>query len=131
MKQRPRGGGGGGHNYYNHTHYKHNSMMRMATTTTTTTKGATTTTTTTTTTTSIYWLIVCFLLVVGNVTAAVDERDILIKLYQSTGGTNWNNNTNWATTKSYCTWNGIICGSSDGKNDDGGNAYRCGYRRGR
>ena len=69
------------------------------------------------------WLLV--LLMVGSITTAVhgavDEREIFIKLYQSTGGVNWNNHTNWATTKPYCTWNGIICGNGGGggkENDD-------------
>ena len=35
------------------------------------------------------------------------ERDALIALYNSTGGVNWNNNTNWNTTAPVDTWFGV------------------------
>jgi photosystem II stability/assembly factor-like uncharacterized protein/Leucine-rich repeat (LRR) protein len=41
--------------------------------------------------------------IVGN------QRDALIHLYEQTGGTGWNNNTNWNTVKHECEWEGILC----------------------
>ena len=39
--------------------------------------------------------------------ALAAERDALIALYQSTGGENWTNNTNWCTDKPLSKWYGV------------------------
>lgn len=36
------------------------------------------------------------------------DREILIKFYQSTGGDNWINNTNWCTDEPLSSWYGIV-----------------------
>ena len=47
----------------------------------------------------------------------MNERDILVKFYEYCGGDSWNDNTNWMSTVSICTWFGIRCadGYKDGK----------------
>ena len=43
------------------------------------------------------------------------EREVLISLYNSTGGDSWSNNTGWKTAGAFsasgteCTWNGVFC----------------------
>ncbi len=46
--------------------------------------------------------------------AQVNKQDslALVDLYDSTGGANWKNNTNWLTFKPVSTWNGITLDSS-------------------
>ena len=47
----------------------------------------------------------------------INERDILVKFYETCGGDSWNDNTNWMSTASICTWFGIRCaaGYKDGR----------------
>ena len=50
----------------------------------------------------------------GDIEKKDDLREALIKLYQSTNGDNWNNNTNWCSDKPIEEWYGITCWD-DGK----------------
>jgi Leucine-rich repeat (LRR) protein len=42
-------------------------------------------------------------------TPPVIEKDVLVKLYQTCGGDNWDEADNWLSTGSICTWGGIKC----------------------
>ena len=53
---------------------------------------------------------------VGPVLAAFDDRPALMALYDSTGGANWDDNTNWNTTATLDTWYGVVT-DSDGRVD--------------
>ena len=44
---------------------------------------------------------------VGPVLPAFDDRPALMALYDSTGGANWDDNTNWNTTAALGTWRGV------------------------
>ena len=47
-------------------------------------------------------------------TTEYNEREILIKLYDSTGGSNWRNADNWKEDSvSICDWYGVFCESED------------------
>jgi len=35
------------------------------------------------------------------------ERDVLVALYNATGGANWTNNTNWLSSNDISTWHGV------------------------
>jgi hypothetical protein len=37
------------------------------------------------------------------------ECEVLVALYNSTGGANWTNNTGWLQTNTPCSWFGIEC----------------------
>jgi hypothetical protein len=37
------------------------------------------------------------------------ECEALVVLYESTDGDNWDNNTDWLTTNTPCTWHGVTC----------------------
>ena len=43
----------------------------------------------------------------------ITQRDILIDLYESTGGSNWLFNDNWLSSVNECEWYGVTC------NEDG------------
>ena len=45
----------------------------------------------------------------GDIEEEDDLREALIKLYQSTNGDNWTNNTNWCSDKPIEEWYGITC----------------------
>ena len=66
----------------------------------------------------------CILFVQLSTVVATDERESLMKLYEATGGANWNNQTNWATQKSYCTWFGVVCGDGDDQKENSGAVTR-------
>ena len=38
----------------------------------------------------------------------LSDREILIKFYESTGGDNWTNNTNWCTDEPLSSWYGVV-----------------------
>ncbi len=40
------------------------------------------------------------------------QQDVLVSLYNSTGGASWNNNSGWLSTDPVCTWNGVSCDGS-------------------
>eukprot|EP00957_Ditylum_brightwellii_P182126 13876351-Ditylum_brightwellii.AAC.1 len=50
----------------------------------------------------------------------ISEREILLKLYDATGGPNWNKNDGWANggSGSFCSWYGVGC---LGEGDENGN----------
>ncbi len=37
------------------------------------------------------------------------ERQALVALYEATDGPNWDDNTNWGSNSSICTWYGVTC----------------------
>jgi Leucine-rich repeat (LRR) protein len=41
--------------------------------------------------------------------ASQDEKALLVKFYDSTGGGDWTTNTNWKSTENICSWFGVIC----------------------
>jgi len=43
--------------------------------------------------------------------AQSEGEGALVKLYESTGGTNWVNKTGWLSSSNHCTWYGITCES--------------------
>ena len=43
-----------------------------------------------------------------------DERTVLVALYDATGGTNWNNKTNWKTNQPFSEWYGVTT-NADGQ----------------
>lgn len=47
--------------------------------------------------------------------AMVDERDILMLLYNATDGDNWKNNDNWGSDLPLSEWHGIISVNEEGK----------------
>ena len=52
-------------------------------------------------------------------TTEYNEREILIKLYDSTGGSTWRNADNWKEdTVSICDWYGVFCESEDYEEGD-------------
>ena len=44
----------------------------------------------------------------------LSDRDILVALYDATGGSNWTNNTNWLSDEPIGTWHGVTT-NSDGR----------------
>jgi Leucine-rich repeat (LRR) protein len=54
----------------------------------------------------------------------ISERDVLVKFYESCDGDSWNENQNWMSTASICTWTGIQC--TDGSKDGGIEAIELG-----
>ena len=45
--------------------------------------------------------------------ASKDEKALLVKLYDSTGGGDWTTNTNWKSKENICSWFGVICEGGD------------------
>jgi len=43
----------------------------------------------------------------------VDERDVLVKFYQTCGGNQWNEDRNWLSSSSICEWEGIRCADDE------------------
>ena len=37
------------------------------------------------------------------------ERQVLMAIYNATGGRNWVNKDNWGSNLSHCEWNGVVC----------------------
>ena len=40
----------------------------------------------------------------------LSERDILVELFEATGGQNWKRKAGWGSDKSICSWEGVVCG---------------------
>jgi Leucine-rich repeat (LRR) protein len=45
--------------------------------------------------------------------ASQDEKTLLVKFYDSTGGDDWTTNTNWNSKERICSWFGVICEGGD------------------
>lgn len=54
--------------------------------------------------------------------AALTDKEILVKIYEATGGKHWNNSNGWLKLDNYCNWYGVSCvyeeESGDKINDD-------------
>ncbi|MCY4600682.1 MAG: hypothetical protein OXF27_12290 [Acidobacteria bacterium] len=48
----------------------------------------------------------------GASTASQTDREVLVALYNATGGDDWTDNTNWKTTASIDTWHGVTTNES-------------------
>jgi hypothetical protein len=42
--------------------------------------------------------------------AASSDRDILIELFEATGGRNWKRQSGWGSDRPICSWEGVVCG---------------------
>lgn len=44
----------------------------------------------------------------------LEERSVLLKLYEETKGDQWHNRRHWNITENYCCWDGVICNGTTG-----------------
>lgn len=62
----------------------------------------------------VLWLFFASTVTTKALGASVDERAILLELYEATGGHAWNENFGWAENEfDICSWHGVICDGDD------------------
>lgn len=54
-------------------------------------------------------LVLCVVVASVASVSADKYRDVLMQLYDATGGASWNNNDGWGSQDNYCTWYGVSC----------------------